>query len=80
MRETGTSFDADLERVREAYQKAAEQLSREQHALGTLHKILVDFSEENLRFHEHSLEILEQMKRDVERLRRQMRRLSTARA
>ncbi|MCK4284470.1 MAG: hypothetical protein KAX44_09155 [Candidatus Brocadiae bacterium] len=80
MREIGTSFDADLERVRDAYQKAAEQLGREQHALGTLHKILVDFSEENLRFHQHNLAILEQMKRDVKRLQRQMRRLSTAKA
>jgi hypothetical protein len=79
MEHMGTASEVPLDSVRAAYQRAAEQMLREREALASLRRALVAMSEDSVRLHQRSLALIEALNRDVERVKQQLRRMSTAR-
>jgi hypothetical protein len=79
MQQMETISEAPIEDVRAAYRRAAQQALRERDALASLRRALVAMSEDSMRLHQRSLALIEALSRDVERVRQQIKRMSTAR-
>ena len=75
-----TSNGSELSQVREAYRAAAELVQRQQEALGELHRLVVGLAQDNLRLHRRSLSTLESLSAELQRMRRQIQRLTQARS
>jgi len=78
--ETSASLGAELERVRDAYGQTAERLRAERRALDSLRGMVAALAEESMRLHQRNMASIESMKEDLERVRRQIKRLATARS
>ncbi len=79
MRQPTPSAEGGLEAARRAYQQAAAQVEQQQEALRRLRALLIELAEQDLRLHGRTLSLLQEMNRDIERFKRQMKRLNTAR-
>ncbi|MCK4374118.1 MAG: hypothetical protein KAX19_02280 [Candidatus Brocadiae bacterium] len=79
MREANAPSAGGLERVRDAYRETAEQAHREHEALASLHGLLSQFAEASLALHGRNLATIEAMRKDLDRMRRQLKRLTVAR-
>lgn len=79
MRQVRSRNDGGLERARQAYAQAAEEMRREQEALGAIGALMIELSENNLALHRQSLEMLQVMRRDLEQLKQQLKRMIVAR-
>jgi len=75
-----TSNEAALGQVREVGRATAEELRRAQEALETMHRLLLELSEQNLRLHRQNAAALAAMNHDLERIKAQLRRIAVARA
>jgi DNA repair exonuclease SbcCD ATPase subunit len=74
------SLDAELERVREACEESAERWRQEQRALESVRSLVAALAEQSLRLHQRNLAIVNSMKEDLDRVKRQLKRLATARS
>ncbi|MFW6189037.1 MAG: hypothetical protein ACOC7T_01270 [Planctomycetota bacterium] len=72
-------IETSLREVRDYYRKTAEEVRREQEALQSLHHLLVDLSEQSLRLHRRSNEVLGALQSDLRKVKSQLRRLSVSR-
>ncbi len=79
MREPTSSPDDGLEAARRAYRQAAAQVERQQEALRQLRSLLIELAQQDLRLHGRTLSLLQEMNRDMQRFKRQIKRLNTAR-
>ncbi len=80
MSETSASLGAGLERAREAYEETAEQLRDERRALELLRSMVAALADESVRLHQRNMASIESMKEDLERVKRRLKRLATARS
>jgi replicative DNA helicase len=80
VRDANPRIEDGLRRASEACRQAARQAQLEQQALAALNRLLGELAEENLRIHRRNAAILDGMREDLERIKRQLKRLSTARA
>jgi hypothetical protein len=76
---TNASSESRLERVRAAYREAAAECRHQREALRALRDILLELAEESLRLHRRTRATIEQLSGDVERMKRRLERLNTAR-
>jgi hypothetical protein len=60
--------------------EAVEHVRQQQEAIAALRGLLTEFAAENLRLHQQTRAIIDSLNRDVGRLKRQMKRLGTARS
>ncbi len=79
MTPNSASPESRLERVRRAYREAAAECRHQREALGALRGILLELAEDSLRLHRRTRAAIEQLCGDMERIKRQLERLSTAR-
>jgi len=80
MTETSPSLGAGLERTRQAYEETARQLRDEQRALELLRSMVAALADESARLHQRNMASIESMKEDLERVKRRLKRLATARS
>jgi hypothetical protein len=64
---------------RPGYEALASQALQEQEALASLRLSLAETLGESLRIHQRSLDMIASLKREVERVRQQLKRMGTAR-
>jgi len=76
---TPDSGSPGQESVREAFGRASEQCAQQEQALRELGRLLLSFAQQNFELHRRTLAVLEGIKRDVERFKRQLKQLSSAR-
>jgi len=80
MRDPSPFADPGLESARTEYERAADELRRQHQVLASLQSTLSAATEENLRLHRRTRALVEALAADVDRMRRQLRRLSMARS
>jgi len=79
VRRVRSQTDGGLGRARQAYGLAAEEMRREQEALGAISALMRELSEDNLALHRQSLEMLQAVQKDLERVKQQLKRMIVAR-
>lgn len=75
----GPSTEDALRQVQDYYERTARQVERERQALRSLHGLLLDISRQSLQLHQRSASVLDAINRDLEKVKRQLKRISTAR-
>ena len=79
MTQASSSFDGALQQARESYGQAAEEMRREQDALASIGGLMVELAEQNLQLHRQSMAILDAVRRDLEQVKQQLKRIIIAR-
>ena len=72
-------FSGDSDRLHQTYEKAAEQLTQQYERMVELRKVFGEAARQNVELHQKVLGEMELLKREMERLRRRLKQLGTAR-
>ena len=78
MTPTTSSRDPDVQRILETYRQALDALEAERESLAALQSTLRQLSEQDLQLHRSNAAALAAMRKEVDRMRRQIKRLATA--
>jgi hypothetical protein len=79
VREVRSQSDGGLERAQQAYGQAAEEMRREQEALAATGALMVELSEDNVALHRQTLQMLDAVRRELEQVKQQLKRMIVAR-
>lgn len=74
------SLSEGVAQAADAYHQAAELARQEQEALAAVHSLLVEVSADDVALHRQTLAVIGELRRDLEHMKQQLKRLSQARS
>ena len=80
MAEDGNGLHRETAALRAALERTVEAHAAETDGLAALRQVMLEATEHNLTLHRKTLKMLESIRREMERMKRSLRRLGTARS